>query len=180
MKTFILFTSTKLPQTYPQANKTNKSNRHFKNIDFFNSSQTNPSTIICFGTFSTFHQQKKIHPIRSSFKKLSIHTWPNLMSQYNHLLQLQAMIIFVTNVCYSMKIFEFFWEKLFSWQKFTFFVKSKKGKRKEREKLLRSLCTQAYWRPLSELRNSFRNQLFFSGFAVSSWLKAQWCWFSRH
>jgi hypothetical protein len=26
-----------------------------------------PSTITCFGTFSTFYQQKQIHPIRSSF-----------------------------------------------------------------------------------------------------------------
>jgi hypothetical protein len=61
------------------------------------------------------------------------------MSQDNHLLQLQAMIIFVTNVCYSMKIFEFFWEKLFSREKFTGFVKSKKEKKKQREN-----CFEAY------------------------------------
>jgi hypothetical protein len=74
LEAFILFTSIKLPKTYLQANKTNKSNTQLKDIDFFNSFQTNPSTITCFGTFSTFHQQKQIYPIRSLSKKLPIHT----------------------------------------------------------------------------------------------------------
>jgi hypothetical protein len=49
------------------------------------------------------------------------------------------MIIFVTNVCYSTKVFEFFEEKIFSWQKFTCFVKSKKEKEKKGKN-----CFEAY------------------------------------
>lgn len=90
------FANIKQPKIYCKANKTNKSHRQLRNGDFSDSFQTDPSTvalfwhflhfswaaiypstIACFGPFSTFIGRKSIQLNRHP-KSCPIHTGPNL------------------------------------------------------------------------------------------------------